>query len=83
MSDITNARTPPAALTGSMRDFRVPGGADLLDAPKAFSSGKICVVRMVSGHFPARPKMGLARFAGHRTIVATRCMASILRLKTT
>jgi hypothetical protein len=30
MSDTTSAYVPPAALTGSMRDFRVPGGADLL-----------------------------------------------------
>jgi 7-keto-8-aminopelargonate synthetase-like enzyme len=30
MSDITNAHIAPAALTGSMRDFRVPSGADLL-----------------------------------------------------
>jgi glycine C-acetyltransferase len=36
MSDITNARTPPAALTGSMRDFRVPGGADLLGRTEGF-----------------------------------------------
>src|SRR6202140_2219662 len=36
MSDISNPRTPPAALTGSMRDFRVPGGADLLGRTEGF-----------------------------------------------
>lgn len=36
MSDITKAYTPPAALTGSMRDFRVPGGADLLGRTEGF-----------------------------------------------
>ena len=36
MSDITNGRIPPAALTGSMRDFRVPGGADLLRRTEGF-----------------------------------------------
>jgi 7-keto-8-aminopelargonate synthetase-like enzyme len=36
MSDINNAYTPPAALTGSMRDFRVPGGADLLGRTEGF-----------------------------------------------
>jgi glycine C-acetyltransferase len=36
MSDITNGRIPPAAMTGSMRDFRVPGGADLLVRTEGF-----------------------------------------------
>jgi glycine C-acetyltransferase len=36
MSNITNGRIPPAALTGSMRDFRVPGGADLLRRTEGF-----------------------------------------------
>lgn len=36
MADITNGRIPPAALTGSMRDFRVPGGADLLRRTEGF-----------------------------------------------
>src|SRR4030081_4060650 len=36
MSDITNSCIPPAALTGSMRDFRVPGGADLLGRTEGF-----------------------------------------------
>src|ERR1700749_4063539 len=36
MSDITNAYIPPAALIGSMRDFRVPGGADLLGRTEGF-----------------------------------------------
>ena len=36
MSDITNGRIPPAALTGSMRDFRIPGGADLLRRTEGF-----------------------------------------------
>ena len=36
MSDITSACIPPAALTGSMRDFRVPGGADLLGRTEGF-----------------------------------------------
>jgi 7-keto-8-aminopelargonate synthetase-like enzyme len=36
MSDITSANIPPAALTGSMRDFRVPGGADLLGRTQGF-----------------------------------------------
>jgi 7-keto-8-aminopelargonate synthetase-like enzyme len=36
MSDITNGYIPPAALTGSMRDFRVPGGADLLGRTERF-----------------------------------------------
>lgn len=36
MSDITNAYIPPAALNGSMRDFRVPGGADLLGRTEGF-----------------------------------------------
>ena len=36
MSNNTNAYIPPAALTGSMRDFRVPGGADLLGRTEGF-----------------------------------------------
>jgi glycine C-acetyltransferase len=36
MSDKTNACIPPAALAGSMRDFRVPGGADLLKRTEGF-----------------------------------------------
>jgi len=36
MSDITSACIPPAALTGSMRDFRVPRGADLLGRTEGF-----------------------------------------------
>src|SRR3979490_1699762 len=36
MSDITTGRIPPASLTGSMRDFRVPGGADLLRRTEGF-----------------------------------------------
>jgi 7-keto-8-aminopelargonate synthetase-like enzyme len=36
MSEITNADIPPAALTGSMRDFRVPRGADLLGRTEGF-----------------------------------------------
>ena len=36
MSDITNGRIPLAALTGSMRDFRIPGGADLLRRTEGF-----------------------------------------------
>jgi 7-keto-8-aminopelargonate synthetase-like enzyme len=36
MSDITNGGIPPAAMTGSMRDFRVPGGADLLKRTEGF-----------------------------------------------
>jgi 7-keto-8-aminopelargonate synthetase-like enzyme len=36
MSNNTQARVPSAALTGSMRDFRVPGGADLLERTKGF-----------------------------------------------
>jgi glycine C-acetyltransferase len=36
MSDNINANIPPAALTGSMRDFRVPGGADLLRRTEGF-----------------------------------------------
>src|SRR5436190_9277009 len=36
MSDTTNAYIPPAALSGSMRDFRVPGGADLLGRTEGF-----------------------------------------------
>jgi 7-keto-8-aminopelargonate synthetase-like enzyme len=36
MSDTTNAYIPPAALLGSMRDFRVPGGADLLARTEGF-----------------------------------------------
>jgi 7-keto-8-aminopelargonate synthetase-like enzyme len=36
MSNKTNAYIPPAALTGSMRDFRVPGGADLLGRTEGF-----------------------------------------------
>jgi len=36
MSEITNASIPPAALTGSMRDFRVPGGPDLLRRTEGF-----------------------------------------------
>ena len=33
---MNNARIPPAALTGSMRDFRVPGGVDLLGRTQGF-----------------------------------------------
>jgi glycine C-acetyltransferase len=36
MSDTTSACIPPAALTGSMRDFRVPSGADLLGRTEGF-----------------------------------------------
>jgi glycine C-acetyltransferase len=36
MSETINAFIPPAALTGSMRDFRVPGGADLLARTEGF-----------------------------------------------
>src|SRR3979411_896263 len=36
MSDTTNSCIPPAALTGSMRDFRVPGGPDLLGRTEGF-----------------------------------------------
>jgi 7-keto-8-aminopelargonate synthetase-like enzyme len=36
MSDITSGHIPPAALTGSMRDFRIPGGADLLRRTEGF-----------------------------------------------
>src|SRR6266404_645003 len=36
MSSITNACIPLAALTGSMRDFRVPGGTDLLGRTEGF-----------------------------------------------
>jgi 7-keto-8-aminopelargonate synthetase-like enzyme len=36
MSDKTNACVPPAALAGSMRDFRVPGGTDLLKRTHGF-----------------------------------------------
>ena len=36
MSDITNGPIPLAALTGSMRDFRIPGGADLLQRTEGF-----------------------------------------------
>ena len=36
MNSDTYAQVPPAALTGSMRDFRVPGGADLLGRTEGF-----------------------------------------------
>jgi 7-keto-8-aminopelargonate synthetase-like enzyme len=36
MSDITYGSIPPAAMAGSMRDFRVPGGADLLARTEGF-----------------------------------------------
>lgn len=36
MSNSFQSRIPPAALTGSMRDFRVPGGADLLGRVEGF-----------------------------------------------
>jgi 7-keto-8-aminopelargonate synthetase-like enzyme len=36
MSDIITAYIPPEALIGSMRDFRVPGGADLLGRTEGF-----------------------------------------------
>jgi 7-keto-8-aminopelargonate synthetase-like enzyme len=36
MSNRTYGRVPSAALTGSMRDFRVPGGADLLGRTEGF-----------------------------------------------
>jgi 7-keto-8-aminopelargonate synthetase-like enzyme len=36
MSNRTFARAPADALTGSMRDFRVPGGADLLGRTEGF-----------------------------------------------
>lgn len=36
MSETTNAYIPPEALKGSMRDFRVPGGADLLRRTEGF-----------------------------------------------
>jgi glycine C-acetyltransferase len=36
MSNRVYGHVPPAALTGSMRDFRVPGGADLLGRTEGF-----------------------------------------------
>jgi 7-keto-8-aminopelargonate synthetase-like enzyme len=36
MPNINDAYIPPAALTGSVRDFRVPGGADLLGRTEGF-----------------------------------------------
>ena len=36
MNNDTYAQVPSAALTGSMRDFRVPGGADLLGRTEGF-----------------------------------------------
>jgi glycine C-acetyltransferase len=36
MTADTHAQVPSAALTGSMRDFRVPGGADLLGRTEGF-----------------------------------------------
>jgi 7-keto-8-aminopelargonate synthetase-like enzyme len=36
MSNDTSAQVPSTALTGSMRDFRVPGGADLLGRTEGF-----------------------------------------------
>lgn len=36
MNGDTYAQVPPAALTGSMRDFRVPGGSDLLGRTEGF-----------------------------------------------
>src|SRR6195952_4322730 len=36
ISDITNSSIPPAAMAGSMRDFRVPAGADLLARTEGF-----------------------------------------------
>jgi 7-keto-8-aminopelargonate synthetase-like enzyme len=36
MSDITSGSIPPAAMAGSMRDFRVPAGADLLARTEGF-----------------------------------------------
>lgn len=36
MSDTTSACIPPAALTGSMRDFRVPDGPDILGRTEGF-----------------------------------------------
>jgi 7-keto-8-aminopelargonate synthetase-like enzyme len=36
MSNANDAYIPPAALTGSVRDFRVPGGADLLGRTEGF-----------------------------------------------
>jgi 7-keto-8-aminopelargonate synthetase-like enzyme len=36
MNGDSYAQVPPAALTGSMRDFRVPGGADLLGRTEGF-----------------------------------------------
>src|SRR6201995_3852215 len=36
MSNANSAYIPPAALTGSVRDFRVPGGADLVGRTEGF-----------------------------------------------
>jgi glycine C-acetyltransferase len=36
MSNTNDAYIPPAALTGSVRDYRVPGGADLLGRTEGF-----------------------------------------------
>ena len=36
MSKTANTYVPPAALTGSMRDYRVPKGADLLARVEGF-----------------------------------------------
>ena len=36
MSNTANTFVPPAALTGSMRDYRVPKGSDLLARVEGF-----------------------------------------------
>ena len=82
MSDKTNGCIPPAALAGSMRDFRVPGGADLLKRTEGFFQWQN--LRRQNGLWPflARRKMVLTPFAGRKMIAATRCAASILLRKT-
>src|SRR5216683_7694206 len=69
MSDTTNAYIPAAALTGSMRDFRVPGGADLLGRTEGFFKWQN--LRRQNGLWPfsRATEDGPNTVCWHRTIV--------------
>ena len=77
MSNKTNAYTPPAALTGSMRDFRVPRGRDLLGRAEGFFGWQD--LRRQNGLWPfSRSTEDGPRTvcSARRTTAATGCAAS-------
>ena len=70
-----NNLAPAAALGGSMRDYRVPQGQDLLERVGAFFLGKTCAGAMACGHFPVPPKRPPPRYVPRATIAAIKFTA--------